>query len=118
VQDGYALLFHVGDKALHAMRPGQLVVDRKAEVSVVTDVRCGFAGSVWIEGYSLGVSGDEPPLRLGEVPATRFGFALDRVGTLTKREVQTTDVDVLALCAAAAREQRLFCERATMALGR
>jgi hypothetical protein len=117
VQDGYQLLFHVGDRALTDLRPGQLFVNSTAEASVITDVRCAFGGAVWIEGYAFGVSDNEPPLRTSSVPATRFGFALDRYGTVTKREVSSAPFDVVGLCAAPANEQQMFCSEAKKAVG-
>jgi hypothetical protein len=117
VQDGYELLFHVGDRALQELRPGRLWADQSAETSVVTDVRCTFGGAIWVEGYAFGVSGDEPPLRRSDVQATRFGFALDRFGGLVKRQVQSAPFDVTGLCAAAANEQQMFCDEAKRAVG-
>jgi hypothetical protein len=117
VQDGYELLFHVGDRALQELRPGRLWADQSAETSVVTDVRCTFGGAIWVEGYAFGVSGDEPPLRRSDVQATRFGFALDRFGGLVKRQVQSAPFDVTGLCAAAANEQQIFCDEAKRAVG-
>ena len=117
VQDGYQLLFHVGDRALTDMRPGQLFVKSTAEASVITDVRCAFGGAVWIEGYAFGVSDNEPRLRRSEVPATRFGFALDRYGAVTKREVNSAPFDIVGLCSAPANEQQLFCSEAKKSVG-
>jgi hypothetical protein len=117
VQDGYELLFHVGDRGLQDLRPGQLSVNNSAETTVVTDVRCAFGGAVWVEGYALGVSGDEPPLRRSDVQATRFGFALDRFGGLIKREVQVAPFNLTQHCIAAANEQQMFCEDVKRALG-
>lgn len=117
VQDGYQLLFHVGDRALTDMRPGQLFVKSTAEASVITDVRCAFGGAGWIEGYAFGVSDNEPPLRTSSVPATRFGFALDRYGAVTKREVSSAPFDIVGLCSAPANEQQIFCSEAKKAVG-
>jgi hypothetical protein len=117
VQDGYELLFHVGDRALQELRPGRLWVDQSAETSVVTDVRCTFGGAIWVEGYAFGVSADEPPLRRSDVQATRFGFALDRFGGLVKRQVQSAPFDVTGLCAAAANEQQMFCQDVKKVIG-
>jgi len=117
VQDGYQLLFHVGDQALTALRPGHLFVNSTAEASVITDVRCGFGGAVWIEGYAFGVNENGPPLRTSSVPATRFSFALDRHGAVTKREVVSAPFDVVGLCAAPANEQQTFCSEAKKAVG-
>ncbi|MBU6212731.1 MAG: hypothetical protein KJS73_11090 [Gammaproteobacteria bacterium] len=117
VQDGYQLLFHVGDRALADLRPGQLVVNSTAEATVITDVRCAFGGAVWIEGYAFGISGNEPPLRTSSVPAARFGFALDRYGVVTKREVSSAPFDVVGLCTVPTSEQQMFCSEAKKAVG-
>lgn len=117
-QDGYSLLFHVSDRSLQGMQPGQLWVKQSAEATVVTDVRCTFGGGVRVEGYAFDVSGDEPPLRRGEVPATRFGFALDRLGGLMKRDVHTAPFNLEGLCATApANENQMFCSQAKKTVG-
>ena len=117
VQDGYALQFQIWDKGLLANQPGALWVDQQSEASVVTGVRCTFGGGVWVEGYALGVSANEPPLSRSPIPAKRFGFALDRAGSLVRRQVSETLFDVEAICAAPANENRFFCEEAKRALG-
>ncbi len=117
VQDGYQLMSHVGDRMLTDVRPGQLSVNSTAEATVITDVRCAFGGAVWIEGYAFGVSEKEPLLRTSSVPATRFGFALDRYGAVTKREVSSAPFDIVGLCSAPANEQQMFCSEAKKAVG-
>jgi hypothetical protein len=117
VQDGYQLLVHVGDRNLSELRPRGLSVNAQAEVTVVTDARCAFGGGLWLEGYSQGVTGFEPTLRKGVVPATRFGFALDRLGGLVRRESQPAPFDLVGLCEAPTPEQKMFCDQTLKAVG-
>jgi hypothetical protein len=117
VQDGYQLLFHFGDRALTGLRQGQVSVLPTAEASVVTDVRCSGGGGVFVEGYAFGISDNEPPLRRSAVPGTRFGFALDRNGAVTKREMSSAPFDIVGLCAAPANEHQMFCSQAKQAVG-
>jgi len=118
MQDGYQMLFHVGDRLLSDLHSGLLWVDRQTEVTVIKDVRCTFGGSVWVEGSAFGDNDIEPWLRIGSVTARRFGFAIDRLGRLARREVSPSDFEVAKHCTDAADEQLMFCARATAALAR
>jgi hypothetical protein len=117
VQDGYELIFHVGDRARQGLRSGHLSINSSAAATLVTDVRCALSGAVWVEGYAFGVSGNEPLLRIHGVPATRFSFSLDRYGVTTKRDLNPAQFDILGLCTAPANEQQMFCSEAKKAVG-
>jgi hypothetical protein len=117
VQDGYQLLFHVGDRPLIDLNSGQVSVKPVAEATLITDVRCSDERGLWIEGFSFGVSDNEPLLRIQSVPATRFSFSLDRYGVITKRDVTPAQFDILGLCEAPANEQKRFCSEARKAVG-
>jgi hypothetical protein len=117
VQDGYQLLFHVGDRPLIDLSSGQVSVKPVAEATLITDVRCSDERGLWIEGFSFGVSDNEPLLRIQSVPATRFSFSLDRYGVITKRDVNPAQFDILGLCEAPANEQKRFCSEARKAVG-
>ena len=56
-------------------------------------------------------------LRTSSVPATRSGFALNRYGAVTKREVSSAPFDIVGLCSAPANEQQMFCSEAKKAVG-
>jgi len=117
VQDGYQMLFHVGDRSLGDLRPGQLWVNSQAEVTVIEDLRCAFGGAIWVEGYAFGANDREPLLRGERVTASRFGFALDRFGAVSKREVTTANFEVPQFCAEPANEQLMFCAAAKKVVG-
>ena len=116
-QDGYQMLFHVGDRALSDLRPGQLWVNSQTEVTVIEDMRCAFGGAIWVEGYAFGANDREPLLRGERITASRFGFALDRFGAVSKREVTTANFEVPKFCAEPANEQLMFCAAAKKAVG-
>jgi len=116
VQDGYQLLFGIADRSLIAVHPGQLWVAEQAETTVVSDVRCTFAGGARIEGYALRVDDREPSLRREPVPALRFGFALDRHGGVVRREVTATTFSWPQYCATSANEALMACGEARRAL--
>jgi serine protease len=117
VQDGYQLLFNVTDRTFIDVRSGPILVNSAAEATLITDVSCADSGGVRLEGYAFGVSDNEPPLRTSRVPATRFGLALDRYGTVTKRELNPAPFDIIGLCSAPANEQQMFCSEAKKAVG-
>jgi hypothetical protein len=117
VQDGYQVLFHVGDRSLSDLRPGQLWVNSQTEVTVIQNIRCAFGGAVWVEGYAFGANDREPLLRNERVTASRFVFGLNRYGVVTKRDVNSAPFDVVGLCAAPANEQQMFCSEAKKAVG-
>ena len=116
-QDGYQMLFHVGDRALSDLRSGQLWVNSQTEVTVIEDMRCAFGGAIWVEGYAFGANDREPLLRGERITASRFGFALDRFGAISKREVTTANFEVPKFCAEPANEQLMFCAAAKKAVG-
>ncbi len=118
IQDGYQLLFQVGSQSLTDLQPGELFVNSSAEATVIANVGCASGGAVRIEGYSLGVSEREPPLRSNSIPARHFIFVLDRNGAVLKRDVWAEPFDLVGLCRVAANEQRTFCNEAGMALAR
>jgi hypothetical protein len=117
VQDGYQMLFTLADRSLSDVRPGQLWVNSQAEVTVISDVRCAFGGSVWVEGYAFAASDKEPLLRGQRVETSRFGFALDRLGGLSKRQVEPAFFEAPKHCAEPANEQLLFCSEVKTAVG-
>jgi hypothetical protein len=112
VQDGYQLVFNVADRSLSDVLPGQLWVESQAEVTVISDVRCAFGGSLRVEGYALDVNESEPMLGGDRVAAKRFGFWLDRSGGLSKREVKAALFDLREICANPPDEQLQFCAAA------
>jgi hypothetical protein len=117
VQDGYQMLVHVGDRSLSDLRPGQLWVNSQTEVAVIENIRCAFGGAIWVEGYAFGANDREPLLRGERVTASRFGFALDRFGAVSKREVKPTFFEAPKYCADPANEQLLFCGEVKKAIG-
>jgi hypothetical protein len=117
VQDGYQMLVHVGDRSLSDLRPGQLWVNSQTEVAVIENIRCAFGGAIWVEGYAFGANDREPLLRGERVTASRFGFALDRFGAVSKREVTTANFEVPKFCAEPANEQLMFCAAAKKVVG-
>jgi hypothetical protein len=117
VQDGYQMLVHVGDRSLSDLRPGQLWVNSQTEVAVIENIRCAFGGAIWVEGYAFGANEREPLLRGERVTASRFGFALDRFGAVSKREVTTANFEVPKFCTEPANEQLMFCAAAKKVVG-
>ena len=111
------MFFQVGDRSLSDLRPWQLWVNSETEVTVIEDMRCAFGGAIWVEGYAFGANDREPLLRGERVPASRFGFALDRFGAISKREVTTANFEVPKFCAEPANEQLMFCAAAKKAVG-
>ena len=80
-------------------------------------MRCAFGGAIWVEGYAFGANDREPLLRGERITASRFGFALDRFGAISKREVTTANFEVPKFCAEPANEQLMFCAAAKKAVG-
>jgi hypothetical protein len=111
------MLVHVGDRSLSDLRPGQLWVNSQTEVAVIQNIRCAFGGAIWVEGYAFGANDREPLLRGERVTASRFGFALDRFGAVSKREVKPTFFEAPKYCADPANEQLLFCGEVKKAIG-